>query len=98
VRISQPLAASCGRDEHREEKQVADEERKQQRRQRQQRRVALHPPQREQPIEEIQPRRGDEGIGDGDGKSAQVEEQRRAQQERAAHGAIQANDPEDPPA
>ena len=55
--------------------------------------VLLDPPERGEPEHEVERRRGDERVGRVDVDCAQVEQQRDAEQHRAADRAVQADDP-----
>ena len=83
--------------QQRDEEDVADQQRQQQRGQRNEQRFALDPQEREQSEDEIQAGRRQKRVGQPHAGDPQVEEQRDADEQRAADRAIDADDPEDPP-
>ena len=92
-----PAGAAAGIHQHADEEDVAHEQREQQGGQRQHERVALHPPEGREAETEVEAGGGEERVGRADADRAQVDEQRDAEQQRAADRAIQTDDPQDPP-
>ena len=78
-------------------KMSPDSEREQRLRQRQRHAFLLDPAERGEAEHEVQRRGGDERIGRGDVHRAQIEQQRQAEQQRAANRAKQPDDPQDSP-
>jgi len=89
---------AAGVHQQRDEDDVAGEQGQQQRGQRQAQRFTLYPGERQDAVREIQARRGNECVRRADTDRAQIQKQRSAEQQHAAHRAIQADDPEYPPA
>ncbi|MBL0291794.1 MAG: hypothetical protein IPQ15_14330 [Betaproteobacteria bacterium] len=88
---------AAGDHDHGHEDHVAGEQHRDQDRQRQQQALALDPPERDEAEGKVEHRRGDEGLRCRNLQRAQVEQQRRAEEDRAADGTVEADDPENAP-